>query len=158
MSYSTVESLIYPKEQHLKCSETNETWKNKWFQQIMNSIIVAMPKSWLPDHVFLTNMCICKEWQKTYMYAMHTRGVQTDGRATNSCYKYGDFPWPISGSQLNSTQLNSNRFIVASNIHRRKIWHEDNSKQQRGTLKWLCICCTKRIFPSSAPLITLILF
>ena len=33
--------------------------------------------------------------------------------------------------------LNSNRFIVASNIHRRKIWHEDNSKQQRGTLKWL---------------------
>ena len=36
-----------------------------------------------------------------------------------------------------STQPNSNRFIVASNIHRRKIWHEDNSKQQRGTLKWL---------------------
>ena len=38
--------------------------------------------------------------------------------------------------QLNST-LNSNRFIVTSNIHHRKIWHEDNSKQQRGTLKWL---------------------
>ena len=37
-----------------------------------------------------------------------------------------------------STQLNSNRLTVASNnTHRWKIWHDDNSKHQRGTLKWL---------------------
>ena len=34
----------------------------------------------------------------------------------------------------NSTQLNSNRFSVASYIHRRKLCHEDNSKQQRGLI------------------------
>ena len=41
---------------------------------------------------------------------------------------------------INSTQLNSNRFIVASNIHRRKIWHEDNEGHWSGSLIWPSMC------------------
>ena len=50
--------------------------------------MVAMPRACSPATYFL--LCVFVKGDRIYMYVMHARGLQTDGKATNSCYRYGD--------------------------------------------------------------------